>query len=50
VFGWKAARGALKYYDDNLQLVPVMGLNVIQILGTQALLTIGYVIAAVALR
>ncbi len=50
VLGWKAARGALKYYDDNNQLVPVLGLNVIQILGTQALLTIGYVIAAVALR
>ena len=50
VFGWKAARGALKYYDDTRQLVPVLGLNVIQILGTQALLTIGYVIAAVVLR
>jgi hypothetical protein len=50
VFGWKAARGALKYYDDTRQLVPVLGLNVIQILGTQALLTIGYVIATTFLR
>ena len=50
VFGWKAARGALKYYNDSNQLVPVLGMNVIQILGTQALLTIAYVIAAVALR
>ena len=45
VFGWKAAKGALKYYDDNRQLVPVLGANVITILGTQALLAIGYVIA-----
>jgi 1,4-dihydroxy-2-naphthoate octaprenyltransferase len=45
VFGWKAAKGALKYYDNNNQLVPVLGMNVITILGTQALLTIGYVIA-----
>jgi 1,4-dihydroxy-2-naphthoate octaprenyltransferase len=50
VFGWKAARGALNYYNDTNRLVPVLGVNVIQILGTQALLTIGYVIAAVALR
>ena len=49
-FGWKAARGALRYYDDHHQLVPILGMNVIQILGTQALLAIGYVIAAVALR
>ena len=44
-FGWKAAKGALKYYDDTDKLVPVLGANVITILGTQALLTIGYVIA-----
>jgi len=45
-FGWKAAKGALKYYDNTEKLVPVLGMNVITILGTQALLTIGYVIAA----
>jgi len=44
-FGWKAAKGALRYYNDTNQLVPTLGANVITILGTQALLTIGYVIA-----
>ena len=44
-FGWKAAKGALKYYNDTDQLVPALGANVITILGTQALLAIGYVIA-----
>ena len=46
-FGWKAARGALKYHNDMDRLVPVLGANVITILGTQALLAIGYVISAV---
>ena len=46
-FGWKAAKGALRYYDDMSQMVPVLGANVITILGTQALLAIGYVIAAI---
>ena len=32
-FGWKAAKGALKYYDDTEKLVPVLGANVITILG-----------------
>ncbi len=44
-FGWKAAKGALRYYDDTAHLVPALGANVITILGTQALVTIGYVIA-----
>jgi 1,4-dihydroxy-2-naphthoate octaprenyltransferase len=44
-FGWKAAKGALKYYDNSEKLVPILGANVITILGTQALLAIGYVIA-----
>jgi 1,4-dihydroxy-2-naphthoate octaprenyltransferase len=44
-FGWKAASGALKYYNDMEKLTPVLGMNVITILGTQALLTVGYVIA-----
>lgn len=47
IFGWKAARGALKYHNDMDRLVPVLGMNVITILGTQALLAIGYVIATV---
>ena len=44
-FGWKAAKGALEYYDNNEKLVPILGANVITILGTQALLVVGYVIA-----
>lgn len=46
VFGWKTAKGALTYYNDTNQLIPVLGSNVITILGTQALLAVGYVIAA----
>ena len=46
-FGWKAAEGALKHYNDMNKLVPVLGKNVMMILGTQALLTVGYVIAAI---
>ena len=38
--GWKTARGALKYYNNTGQLIPVLGSNVITILGTQALITI----------
>ena len=45
LLGWKAAKGALTYYNDTNRLVPVLGANVITILGTQALLAIGYVIA-----
>lgn len=48
-FGWKAAKGALKYYSDTHQLIPALGMNVITILGTQALLAAGYVIAALVL-
>ncbi len=48
-FGWKAARGALKYYGDTEKLVPVLGVNVITILGTQALLAVGYMIATIVL-
>jgi 1,4-dihydroxy-2-naphthoate octaprenyltransferase len=49
-FGWKAAKGALKYYHNTHRLVPALGANVITILGTQALLTIGYVIATFIAR
>src|SRR4030043_607267 len=48
-FGWKAAKGALKYYDNTEKLVPILGANVITILGTQALLAVGYLIAMVVL-
>ncbi len=48
-FGWKAAKGALKYYDNTEKLVPILGANVITILGTQALLAVGYLIATVVL-
>jgi len=48
-FGWKAAKGALEYYDNTEKLVPVLGANVITILGTQALLAVGYVIATLIL-
>ncbi len=46
-FGWKAAKGAIMYYDNMEKLVPVLGANVITILGTQALLALGYLIAAI---
>ncbi len=45
VFGWMAAKGTWKHYDDTEKLTPVLGANVIMILGTQALLVLGYVIA-----
>ena len=46
VLAWKAAKGAWRYYDDLNHLTPVLGVNVIIILGTQALMTAGYVWAA----
>ena len=48
-FGWKAAKGALQYYNNTEKLISVLGTNVITILGTQALLAIGYVIALLIL-
>ena len=47
VFGWKAVRGAFRYYNRMDEFVPVLGANVVTILGTQALVTLGYVIAAI---
>jgi 1,4-dihydroxy-2-naphthoate octaprenyltransferase len=43
----KAIQGALQHYDDIPQLVPALGANVLTILGTDALLTVGYVLATV---
>jgi 1,4-dihydroxy-2-naphthoate polyprenyltransferase len=42
---WKAIRGAMTDYDDTVKLVPTLGANVITILGTQALVAVGYVVA-----
>ncbi len=43
----KAIQGALQHYDDIPQLVPALGANVMTILATDALLTVGYVLATV---
>lgn len=43
----KAIQGALQHYDDIPQLVPALGANVMTILGTDALLTVGYALATV---
>lgn len=48
-FGWKAVKGALRYYGNTQKLIPALGMNVITILGTQALITVGYVIAMIVL-
>ncbi len=44
VFGWRATKGALQHYNDTNKLIPALGANVITILGTQALLAVGYVV------
>jgi 1,4-dihydroxy-2-naphthoate octaprenyltransferase len=43
----KAIQGALQYYDDIPQLIPALAANVMTILATDALLTVGYVLATV---
>jgi 1,4-dihydroxy-2-naphthoate octaprenyltransferase len=43
----KAIRGALQHHDDIPKLIPALGANVLTILGTDALLTMGYVLATV---
>jgi 1,4-dihydroxy-2-naphthoate octaprenyltransferase len=43
----KAIQGALRHYDDIPKLVPALAANVMTILGTDALLTVGYVLANV---
>jgi len=50
VFGWKAVKGALKHYGDTHQLIPALGMNVVTILGTQALITVGYVMTTFVSR
>jgi 1,4-dihydroxy-2-naphthoate octaprenyltransferase len=43
----KAIPGALQRYDDIPQLIPALAANVMTILATDALLTVGYVLATV---
>lgn len=42
---FKAVQGALRDYDDIPKLIPALGANVITVLGTDLLLTVGYVLA-----
>jgi 1,4-dihydroxy-2-naphthoate octaprenyltransferase len=42
---FKAVQGALKHHDDIPGLIPALGANVMTILGTDLLLTVGYVLA-----
>jgi 1,4-dihydroxy-2-naphthoate octaprenyltransferase len=44
--GVKAIKGA-RNYDEESKLVPALGANLMVVLGTQALLAIGYIIAAI---
>lgn len=46
VFAFKAIEGAIKYYDRYEELIPAQGANVIAVLSTNALLAIGYLVAA----
>ena len=43
----KAIQGALQHYDNIPQLIPALAANVMTILATDALLTVGYVLATV---
>jgi 1,4-dihydroxy-2-naphthoate octaprenyltransferase len=43
----KAIQGALQHYDDIPQFIPALAANVMTILTTDALLTVGYVLATV---
>lgn len=42
----KAGQGALSYYDQTEKLVPVLGQNIIVVLGTPLLISIGFFLAA----
>lgn len=46
VFAAKAIQGALQHYDNHEALIPAMGANVAAVLSTNALLAVGYLIAA----
>ncbi len=43
-FAWKAVSIALKHYNNNQQLIPALGSNVIMVLGTDLLLGLGLLI------
>jgi hypothetical protein len=42
----KAIKGA-RNYDEESKLLPALGANLMVVLGTQALLAVGYIIAAI---
>jgi 1,4-dihydroxy-2-naphthoate octaprenyltransferase len=46
IFAFKAIAGALKDYDSFEALIPAQGANVIAVLATNALLAVGYLVAA----
>jgi len=46
IFAFKAITGAIKDYDSFEKLIPAQGANVIAVLSTNALLAIGYLVAA----
>jgi 1,4-dihydroxy-2-naphthoate octaprenyltransferase len=46
IFAFKAIAGAIKDYDSFERLIPAQGANVIAVLSTNALLAIGYLVAA----
>ena len=46
IFAAKAIQGALQHYDSHEALIPAQGANVAAVLVTNALLAIGYLIAA----
>jgi len=45
---FKAVQGALQHHHDIPNLIPALGANVITILGTDLLLTVGYVLATLS--
>jgi 1,4-dihydroxy-2-naphthoate octaprenyltransferase len=46
IFAFKAIAGAIKDYDSFEALIPAQGANVIAVLATNALLAVGYLVAA----
>jgi 1,4-dihydroxy-2-naphthoate octaprenyltransferase len=44
-FAFQAIRGAIAHHDDLEKIIPAMGANVFAVLGTNALMAIGYLIA-----
>lgn len=47
IFAYRAVAGALRHYEGFEELFPVMGANVLAMLGVNALLAIGYLIAGI---